>query len=68
MDAEDCCGCLDFDRKMEVVVSLSGVTMLLGLMPWLVLVVVALVGPRTMHLILHFHLLNVPVAAGNAES
>lgn len=76
MDAkavEGCgCGLLDFDRKVGVVVSLSGVTMLLGLMPWLVLVLVlvlvALVGPKIMHLILHFQLLNVPVVVDHAES
>lgn len=60
------------DRKVGVVVSLSGVTMLLGLMPWLVLVLVlvlvALVGPKIMHLILHFQLLNVPVVVDYAES
>lgn len=58
------------DRKVGVVVSLSGATMLLGLMPWLVLVLVlvALVGPKIMHLILHFQLLNVPVVVDYAES
>lgn len=65
-------GLLDFDRKVGVVVSLSGVTMLLGLMPslllLLLLLLVALVGPKIMHLILHFQLLNVPVVVDYAES
>lgn len=56
------------DRKVGVVVSLSGVTMLLGLMPWLLLLLVALVGPKIMHLTLHFQLLNVPVVVDCAES
>lgn len=72
MDAKavEGCGLLDFDRKVGVVVSLSGVTMLLGLMPWLLLLLllVALVGPKIMHLILHFQLLNVPVVVDYAES